>query len=297
VSPDSAPILTTLDVVVNGRGFDDGAVATWSRGGVADPSQVKTNSTRFVNSKQLVANITISETAVQASWDVTVMLTGGHSGVGTESAAFKVTGKPQVWPTIPLSVTVSDVDAFGQPYKIQSDGQGPYVDGTQGVSAYLDGSGNLIFDPGAAARKSGTNRYMRFNFDSPVDPLNTYRPNPSTSENSHVATTHSAFWPKVPLQNLGVDGNPSTDCMAISVGLANARTGWRVSYHRNFEDAPATPTAFAVVTRTSISPAVWTVAPSGSCSPNSNVAALRSDDGTVLYGYYNLPFLLTLHAQ
>jgi len=42
---------------------------------------------------------------------------------------------------------------------------------------------------------------------------------------------------------------------------------------------------------------VWTVQPAGSCSPTTNVAALRSEDGSVLHGYYTMPFLFTLTAK
>jgi len=42
---------------------------------------------------------------------------------------------------------------------------------------------------------------------------------------------------------------------------------------------------------------VWTVQPAGSCSPASNIAALRSDDGSVLHGYYTMSFLFTLTAK
>jgi hypothetical protein len=57
------------------------------------------------------------------------------------------------------------------------------------------------------------------------------------------------------------------------------------------------PTSFAVVTRTSVSPAVWTITPAGSCSAVSNVASLRSGDSSVLYGYYNVSFFFTLRAK
>ena len=55
VRPDSATQDTTLDVIVNGSGFVSGAVATWALAGVEDSAQVRTNSTRFVSSRQLVA--------------------------------------------------------------------------------------------------------------------------------------------------------------------------------------------------------------------------------------------------
>jgi hypothetical protein len=100
VSPDSASILTTLTVAVNGNGFAPGMVALWQLNGIADSTQIKTNSTTYVSSKQLVANITISGTAAVASWDVAVY-SGTKTGVGSElgilKQAFKVEDPTSIW--------------------------------------------------------------------------------------------------------------------------------------------------------------------------------------------------------
>jgi len=79
---------TTLDVQVIGSGFTAGAAATWLLNGVAN-GHVHTNSTQFVNSTELVANITIDDEATLAFWDVQVALIGGKNGVGSD--AFEVT--------------------------------------------------------------------------------------------------------------------------------------------------------------------------------------------------------------
>lgn len=197
---------------------------------------------------------------------------------------------------VSLIVTVSDADANGTPYNIQSDGKGAYTDGSQYVSAVLDKYGTFAFNTDNSTRVAAT-RWVRYNFNSPVDPSNTYRPTPSNSNNYHFSTGLSSFSPWVPIQNLGVNGNPNTECGYMGNGMSNSKTTWRVSFHKGEEDVATSPTAFAVFTRTSVSPAVWTVTPVGSCSPNSNVASLRSGDGTVLYGYYNLPFFFTLKAK
>jgi probable HAF family extracellular repeat protein len=77
---------TTLDVQINGSGFDAGSRADWLLAGVSD-ARVRTNSTRFVSSTSLVANITISSDAVAASYDVMVTTASGKTGIGTESYA------------------------------------------------------------------------------------------------------------------------------------------------------------------------------------------------------------------
>lgn len=74
---------TTVDVHVIGTGFVAGAQATWLLRGVADPARVRTNSTTYVSSTEVVANITVSSDADLAYWDVQ-MMAGGKNGVGTE---------------------------------------------------------------------------------------------------------------------------------------------------------------------------------------------------------------------
>ena len=198
-------------------------------------------------------------------------------------------------PTVSLVVTVSNVDAAGATYRIRNDGQGSYTDGVQGVQAILDQYGTFAFNTFASGRKAI--RSVVYDFDSPVVPTNTYRPSPDNAHNYHFSTGASAFAPAVPIQNLGVNGNPQSECIYMGNSFDNATTHWRVSFHKGEEDVSGTPTAFAVVQRTSVTPATWTVAPVGACSPNSNVGALRSADGAVLYGYYNLPFLFTITAR
>jgi hypothetical protein len=74
---------TTLDVQVSGTGFEPGSRADWLLGGSSDP-RVRTNSTRFVSSTTLVANITISSDAVASTYDIAVTTTNGKKGIGTE---------------------------------------------------------------------------------------------------------------------------------------------------------------------------------------------------------------------
>ena len=94
--PDSATQDTTLDVIINGSGFVSGTAANWALAGFQDPAQVRTNSTRYVNSRQLVANITISASATAAKWDIVVTAEGKKGGIGTESFAVKTRGNARV---------------------------------------------------------------------------------------------------------------------------------------------------------------------------------------------------------
>lgn len=88
--PNNAPQDTTLDVLVSGSGFDKGSQAQWAIAGVPT-AKIRTNSTRFVSPKQLVANITIALDADTVLYDVVVTTTTGKKGIGTE--LFKVNQK------------------------------------------------------------------------------------------------------------------------------------------------------------------------------------------------------------
>jgi len=82
-SPDSARVDTTLDVRVLGSGFDAGSRADWAFKGVVS-EKIVTNSTRFVSSRELVANITITRDANLGKHDVIVTTSAGKGGIGTE---------------------------------------------------------------------------------------------------------------------------------------------------------------------------------------------------------------------
>ena len=126
-TPDSASQGTTIDVHVFGTGFTDGAAATWQRNGVANPNKVKTNSTQVISSTELVANITIADTADVASWDVQVALVGGKKGIGTE--LFTVT------PKVPPPQQTTGTTSSGARWEF----------GTLGTS--IDPAGNVTLHP------------------------------------------------------------------------------------------------------------------------------------------------------
>lgn len=81
--PDSGRVNTTLDVRVLGTGFDAGSRANWAFKGVVS-EKIVTNSTRFVSSRELVANITIAPDANLGKHDVIVTTSAGKGGIGTE---------------------------------------------------------------------------------------------------------------------------------------------------------------------------------------------------------------------
>lgn len=101
--PDSATQDTTLDVVVNGSGFDQGSQAQWAIAGVP-AAKVHTNSTRFLTPKKLIANITIAPDADTVLYDVLVTASTGKKGIGSELFRVRPKGpKPPPPPPDPLA--------------------------------------------------------------------------------------------------------------------------------------------------------------------------------------------------
>ena len=82
-SPSSAQRGTTLDVRVLGSGFDASSKAQWAIDGVP-VENVVVNSTRYVSSGEVVANVTIASDADLTLYDVIVSAVGGKPGIGTE---------------------------------------------------------------------------------------------------------------------------------------------------------------------------------------------------------------------
>ena len=205
-----------------------------------------------------------------------------------EIASAKTGGNPNTLHAVSLRVTSSD--AAGN--NITSDGKGDYIDGIDLVQAVIDQYGTVALNTlNSNSPKTVAKRWVVYNFNNPVDPNNAYRPAPDNLHNYHFSTGSSRYGtnPFIPLQNLSLN---ASECIYMGNSVSNSTITWRVSFHKGNENTPTSPAAFAVVTR--INATQWTIAPIGSCSPNSNVAALRNDDGSILYGYYNMPFFFTL---
>lgn len=82
VVPDSSARATRLDVTVNGSGFGQTAAVTFERSGVP-ASGITVNSTTYVTSRKLIANVTIAAEADIGKYDVAVT-DGGRKGIGVE---------------------------------------------------------------------------------------------------------------------------------------------------------------------------------------------------------------------
>lgn len=97
-NPSEATQDTTLDVSVVGSGFDAQSSAQLLLAGVPD-ARVRTNSTHYLSSTSLVANVTIAVDAPRALYDVAVTTGSGKKGVGTELFVVTIPAVPLSGPT------------------------------------------------------------------------------------------------------------------------------------------------------------------------------------------------------
>jgi hypothetical protein len=94
-SPSAAPQGTvTVNITINGSGFQKGAQAQWFVTGTTNPGGVTVNSTTFKGSGQLTANITVASDAVISGYDIKVTNTNGRTGKGTDLFAITQKGTP-----------------------------------------------------------------------------------------------------------------------------------------------------------------------------------------------------------
>lgn len=243
-----------------------------------------------------LAGMSCQKTATQPTINSGIIATSTDANARTASLA-----------TTSLKVTVSDADANNVPYNMQSDNGGAYINGTQNVQAIIDPNGNFIFNTQASTNpKSVISRYLKYNFSQSLSG-NPTNENPLVDRtkpcNFAMIKSNLSGYPFTALQNLGINGNPISECVTLGGGFSSTTTNYRLSFHRGLEDVESSATAFVVVTRTKVKGThgldEWTITPIG-CSPNlnSNVVALRNNDNpTNLYGYYYLPFSFTLTAQ
>lgn len=105
-NPSSGPQDSTLNVRIKGANFDMGSRADWALSGVVS-DKVRVNSTTFVSSKELVANITIALDAAVDLYDVIVTASTGKKGIGSELFAVRPKGHSEALPEIGFSGTTN----------------------------------------------------------------------------------------------------------------------------------------------------------------------------------------------
>lgn len=220
--------------------------------------------------------------------------------------------KPGAVSSVELTVTITDAcpigtDALarcrikGDGKRLAANGGTLYVHGEENVKAVLDQYGNLIFDTNnsrsSAVRSVVHDFSARYGTEGTADGA----PEPDRTRNIHFATVKSQLTSgKVHIQEMAVG---STQCVGLGNGYAqkaNPKLKGKASFHKATEDSQTSPSAYAVVRRGDAD--TWTMSPgNGSTCSNDpypaqtdDVAGVRNDDLTVLYGYYHLPFVFTL---
>ncbi|HEY8256446.1 MAG TPA: hypothetical protein VIG08_02200 [Gemmatimonadales bacterium] len=88
-NPSEAPQDSTLDVHVLGTNYDQGSKVDFARAGVVDP-KLHVNSTAYLSSTELVANVSVAADAAPVFYDVMVTKSTGKKGIGTEKFAVLV---------------------------------------------------------------------------------------------------------------------------------------------------------------------------------------------------------------
>lgn len=142
-----------LNVKVTGKGFKNGAQAKWFITGTTNPGGVTVNSTTFISSTEVTANITVDDTATIANFDIQVLNSDGRGGKGTELFAVLAkgggnaacpamqpapTGDTKCYAALPGCLDTS----FGGVGYVHTDAAPGYVssgDEADGVAVQLDG--------------------------------------------------------------------------------------------------------------------------------------------------------------
>ena len=164
-----------LNVRVTGKGFKNGARAQWFVTGTTNPGGVTVNSTTFVSSTELTANITVDDAATIANFDIQVLNSDGRGGKGTELFAVTTKGQGQTScgaDVINLSVSVFKyTDATNtttynlQPDLVYADGSPvPYVTGGKSKTSSILAKfqiDNCTYD---FTLSLGSSRYLTYKF-------------------------------------------------------------------------------------------------------------------------------------
>ena len=291
-TPNNSPQGTlALNVTITGGSFENGAKATWYVTGTTETGGVTVNSTTFVNSQQLVANITIASSATVSGYDIQVANGNGRTGVGSD-----------LFTVHPMSVTSTVYStAGGTALTVQGDN-------SSGTSVYGNIPANCSLKPHSDCTImdllpndwylrlfSGSARTIYLTFNALGN-----SPNESVLDGSYLA--------QIATRCFDSNNNWASIPATIPPGTSNNRCSLRF----NFTAASGTNyfyvmspqyqgSGWSTVACTSDTTGIcnaWTILPTpGSLGPNPNVANLYSvakSGKMTLVGTYEMTFDITL---
>jgi uncharacterized delta-60 repeat protein len=172
-----------LNVKVTGKGFKNGAKAKWFVTGTTDPGGISVNSTTFVNSTELTANITVADTAVIANFDIQVLNSDGRGGKGTELFAVTPHGGGTAGCPALIPPPASDTKCyaalpgcldltFGSNGLVTTDTSGPNYQGDYAEALLIQNDGKIVAAGYANNAVNGTGTdfvVVRYNTDGSLD--------------------------------------------------------------------------------------------------------------------------------
>lgn len=292
-----------LNVKIAGSGFANGATSTWYVTGTTDTGDVVVNSTTFVNSNQVVANITIPGNATVSGYDIVVKNTSGRTGVGSD----QFTVNPEA-----VTSVLSNTDTSGTAVTVQGD------------DLLLNSSGASIYenDPNSCSTYSTSAQKTCITM--------------SLLPNDWYLRAYSGSNRKIRLTFLALSGSPDESALdglyplAVASRCFNASNSWvsipltipantsnnRCSLRVNFTAADGTgyfyvmspiyagtgwSTVACIASSSTDSCTAWTITPTpGNLLPNPNLADVADlyivgkSGKLTLVGTYKMTFNITL---
>lgn len=285
---------SSLNVRVTGKGFKNGAKAKWFVTGSSDTGGVTVNSTTFVSSTELNANITVADSATIANFDIQVTNSDGRGGKGTELFAVTSAGGSNRSGELNLSVTIEPLagtcnicpDSASTPV---------YSNGVDSASAVFGVNGHFVFFSGARA--------VRFLYSTSLGDSLTTKTLPSSEQPTAVrARTFNTTDPYTNLQDMLIG---QQQCLGL---------GWFIGEYTNsvrsvgfrYGRGNLSDTSFVLVTRNDENTWTMEAGPQSICSStffDDSVGRIRASvtvKGKTTdydYGRYVMPFKLSLTRQ